>query len=81
MTRVMTNLVLNMDKVQLKMAERCMNPYDLCSAAGISYATYRRILKNGSCKIGTLGKIAAGLHCGVLDIVDQMEKPQSVVEE
>ena len=73
MSRLMTNLEINMDKVQLKMAERCMNPYDLCRAAGISYPSYRRILKNGNCKIGTLGKIAAALHCEVLDIVDQME--------
>ena len=70
MSMIMTNLQINMNKVQLKMAENCMNPYDLCSAAGISYASYRRIMKTGSCKIGTLGKIAAGLKCDGRDICD-----------
>ena len=30
MTTVMTNLKISQDKVQLRMAELCMNPYDLC---------------------------------------------------
>ncbi len=48
----MTNLQISQDKVQLRMAESCMNPYDLCSKAGISYASYRRIMKQGGCKTG-----------------------------
>lgn len=69
MATVMTNLQVSQDKVQLKMAERCMNPYDLCSAAGISYASYRRIMKAGGCKIATLGKIAKALECNVTEII------------
>lgn len=65
----MTNLQVSQDKVQLKMAEKCMNPYDLCSAAGISYASYRRIMKAGGCKIATLGKIAKALDCNVTEII------------
>ena len=45
MATVMTNLKISQDKVQLAMARKEMNPYDLCSAAGISYAAYRRIMK------------------------------------
>lgn len=30
-------LVVSVEKVQLKMAERRMNPYDVCSKAEISY--------------------------------------------
>ena len=33
MPGIMSNLRINQDKVQIKMAEKCMNPYDLCSAA------------------------------------------------
>ena len=55
---VMTNLRIRQEKVQLRMAELYINPYDLCSKAGISYATYRRIMKEGGCKIATLGKLA-----------------------
>lgn len=70
MATVMTNLKISQDKVQVKMAEKCMNPYDLCSAAGISYASYRRIMKVGGCKLATLGKIAKSLGCSVMDIIE-----------
>lgn len=65
----MTNLQVSQDKVQLLMAEHCMNPYDLCSKAEISYASYRRIMKQGGCKIATLGKLAQALECRVTDIL------------
>lgn len=67
---VMTNLKLSQDKVQLRMAELCMNPYDLCSKAGIAYASYRRIMKEGNCKIATLGKIAKALDVNVTAILE-----------
>lgn len=66
---VMTNLEVSQNKVQLLMAEKKMNPYDLCSAADISYPTYRRIMKIGNCKLATLGKIAAALNVNVTDIL------------
>lgn len=69
MATVMTNLEVSQNKVQLLMAEKCMNPYDLCSKAGISYASYRRIMKQGGCKIATLGKLAQALECKVTDIL------------
>lgn len=52
------------------MARKAMNPYDLCSKAGISYAAYRRIMKEGGCKIATLGKIAAALGVDVTEIIE-----------
>ena len=70
MAKVMTNLQISQDKVQLRMAELCMNPYDLCSKAGISYASYRRIIKEGGCKIATLGKIAQALETNVTEIIE-----------
>lgn len=70
MSKVMTNLKISQNKVQLKMAENCMNPYDLCSKAGISYTAYRRIMKEGGCKIATLGKIAQALGTNVIDILE-----------
>lgn len=69
MATVMTNLQVSQDKVQLLMAGKCMNPYDLCSKAGISYASYRRIMKQGNCKIATLGKLAQALGCEVIEIL------------
>ena len=65
----MTNLSINQDKVQTIMARNCMNPYDLCSKAGISYQSYRRIMVHGGCKIATLGKIARALGVDVTEIL------------
>lgn len=70
MATVMTNLKISQDKVQLRMAELCMNPYDLCSKAGISYSSYRRIMKAGGCKIATLGKLAQALDTKVTEIIE-----------
>lgn len=70
MATVMTNLKISQDKVQLAMARKQMNPYDLCNAADISYAAYRRIMKEGGCKIATLGKISAALDVDVTEILD-----------
>lgn len=70
MATVMTNLKISQNKVQLAMARNTMNPYDLCSAAGISYASYHRIMKEGNCKIATLGKIASALGVDVTEIMD-----------
>ena len=70
MATVMTSLQVDQDKVQLQMARQCMNPYDLCSKAGISYASYRRIMKEGGCKIATLGKLAAALGVDVTEILE-----------
>ncbi len=70
MSAVMTNLKISQDKVQLAMARVCMNPYDLCSKSGISYAAYRRIMREGGCKIATLGKIASALGVDVTEIIE-----------
>ena len=66
----MTNLAISQDKVQLIMARKEMNPYDLCSAAGISYASYRRIMRVGGCKIATMGSIARALGVDVTEILE-----------
>ena len=65
----MSNLILCQSKVQTVMARNIMNPYDLCSKAGISYQSYRRIMLKGICKTSTLGRIAAALNVDVLDII------------
>ena len=65
----MTNLVIDQNKVQTHMARNCMNPYDLCSKAQISYQSYRRIMLRGGCKIATLGRIASALDVDVTEII------------
>ena len=65
-----SDLKISKRKVQLLMAEKCMNPYDLCSKAGISYMCYQRLVKTGSTKIATLGKIAKALEVAVTEIIE-----------
>ncbi len=64
-----SGLVVSTQKVHLLMAERCMNPYDVCSKAEISYPSYQRIIKTGNCKLSTLGKIAKALNVPVTAII------------
>ena len=70
----MQNLKVDGEKVHLIMARNTMNPYDLCSRAQISYASYRRIMKEGNCKIATLGKIANALGVDVTEILADSKK-------
>ena len=70
MTTSKSVLRVDAKKVQVLMADKIMNPYDLCSKAGISYPSYQRIIKSGSCKIATLGKMAAALEVPVTDILE-----------
>lgn len=65
-----STLVLSANKVHLIMAERCMNPYDLCSKAELSYTAYQRFIKTGGCKLSTLGKIAKALNVPVIEIIE-----------
>lgn len=52
------------------MAEACLNPYDLCSAVGIQYATYKRLSSGGKVKPATLGKVAKALNVNVKDLLE-----------
>lgn len=69
----MVALRVSADKVQLFMARRCMNPYELCSRSGISYTSYRRIMNTGGCKVATLGKLAIALQCDITDILSEQK--------
>jgi DNA-binding Xre family transcriptional regulator len=64
-------MILNKQKVEIAMANECMNPYDLCKKAEMTYQTYQRIVsKQGNCKPATIGKIAKALNVKVEDLVD-----------
>ena len=66
-------LKLSPVKMQLIMAKKFMNPYDVCRVAGISYTSYQRIVKTGGCKLSTLGKISAALGVDVTEIIEKEE--------
>lgn len=67
-------LKIRPDKLQVKMAENFMDPPDLCAAVEISYASYRRIMQAGRCRLAVLGKLARTLNCDVLDLIERAEE-------
>lgn len=40
----------NAQKLELAMANACMNPYDLCREANMKYQAYHRIMKGANLK-------------------------------
>lgn len=59
------------DKLLLLMAEQCINPYAFCEKAGITYATYHKLIKGESKpKPATIGKIAKALNVKVQDLLE-----------
>ncbi len=65
---------LDKSKVQIAMARECMNPYDLCRTASITYQTYQRVVSKGqTCKPATIGKIAKALNVKVEDLIEGSE--------
>ncbi len=60
-------------KLELAMANACLNPYDLCRAIEIQYQTYRRISNGSNCKPATIGKIAKALGINVIEILEEEE--------
>ena len=60
---------IDKQKLQIAMANACMNPYDLCKKVSIQYQTYRRIVAGNNCKPATVGKIAKALNVRVEDLI------------
>lgn len=55
-------MIVSKKKLELAMANACMNSYDLCMAANIQYQTYKRITSGKNAKPATVGKIAKALE-------------------
>ena len=67
---MISKLVLDPNKVNIAMANECMNPYDLCQKMSIHYSSYQRITKGQSIKPATAGKIAKALNVKVQDLLE-----------
>lgn len=61
---------INKQKLQIAMANACLNPYGLCEKVNIQYQTYRRISAGNDCKPATVGKIAKALKVPVEQLID-----------
>ena len=60
----------NKKKLEIAMATACVNPYDLCRAVEIQYATYQRSTNGKNAKPATIGKIAQFLKVPVEQIIE-----------
>lgn len=63
---------LDLKKVFLIMARKCMSDKDMLDKAKLSFGTWQQI-KSGKCKakLVTIGKIAKGLSVDVTEIIEQ----------
>ena len=66
-------MVLDTYLVKVEMAKAEINLYTLADRIGISYGQTANIVKNGTVKTETIGKIAHALGCAVEDIVKKEE--------
>lgn len=64
-----SKLKLDATKLNIAMANACLNPYDLCEKAEINYSSFKRILNGIGIKPKTVGKIAKALNCKVEDLI------------
>lgn len=69
--KVGEEMKVNNSKLQIALANACMNPNDLCKAVDIQYQTYRRIVIGNNCKPATVGKIAKALNVSVTEIIEE----------
>lgn len=63
-------MIANKRKLEIAMANACMNPYDLCKVAEIRYQTYQRITSGKDAKPATVGKIAKALTVPVENLIE-----------
>ena len=63
-------MIANKRKLEIAMANACMNPYDLCKVAEICYQTYQRITSGKDAKPATVGKIAKALNVPVENLIE-----------
>lgn len=61
---------INKQKLEVAMAKKCLNTFDLCKTAEMKYQMFRRIFNGGNCKPATVGRIAAALGVDVTKIIE-----------
>lgn len=63
-------MILNKCKLEIAMAKKCVNAYDVCKTANMQYQMFHRIFNGANCKPATVGRIAAALGVDVTEIID-----------
>lgn len=63
-------MTINVQRLEIVLAEKCMTKTDLSAKCGISRQNLSTIIRRGTCEPKTAGKLAAGLGVPVADIME-----------
>lgn len=58
-------------KLQIAMANMCIDPIALANKAGLTYPTIKRATQREGTRPSTIGKIAKALEVSVEDLIDK----------
>lgn len=61
---------LNKEKLEIAMANACLNAYDLCAKVDLRYPTFSKARRGNEIKPQTAGKIAKALGVPVEKLMD-----------
>ena len=61
----------NRKKLEIAMANACMNTKDIQTVSGIPRPTLNNVISGRNVRTGTMGKVAKALGVGVTDIIEQ----------
>lgn len=64
------NLKANRKKLELAMAEACMNTEDLQKASGMPRATLNNVISGRNVRPGTIGRVAKALAVCVTELIE-----------
>lgn len=62
---------INNQKLEIAMANLCMDRMQLAEMTGLKYTTIRRATQREGTKPSTIGKIAKALNVSVVDIIEK----------
>ena len=64
-------MIVSKKKLEVAMANACMNPSDLCKKIGMKYQLFYRVSIGNNCKPATVGKIAKALGTTVENLIEE----------
>lgn len=63
-------MIVDKKKLEVAMANACMNPTDLCKKVNMKYQLFYRVFTGNNCKPATVGKIAKALNVPVENLIE-----------
>ncbi len=63
-------MVVNKKKLEMAMANACLNTQELCKEIGMKYQQFYRVANGNNCKPATVGRIAKALSVPVENLIE-----------